>query len=312
MARLASDIWLIPVLTAEELRGARDGFDAAARSFPEFNQAAFGPGDVYVLGAFGAYGNPASFHNPWVRALRNKIHPLAQEALRTAAQPGELFHQLFDRMCLRPAGTTYSGEGWHRDICAGLNSLPSDKIFGGWVNLDDSPQVFRCVPGSSADIRVGQGFAMEEEPAPERVRDIIVGAGWMVLFRQDILHSIPKVRQSFNSYRLFVGFRLTTSEQPLYDVDKIVAEQAVPKLPSGQDPSLFSKNHNSCLLHRVTVPWSDRLLNAFVKQRRLLDNGVRRIHAMAPRVMRHGLRHYGVAYPGYTQQEKDVLLPHAI
>lgn len=311
MTRVASDIWLLPVFAADELPLMRDGFDAAARSFPEFNQAAFGPNDVYVLGAFGAFGNPGSFHNPWVRALRQRIHPVAREALRNVAQPGELFHQLFDRMCLRKAGTAYSGEGWHRDVCFGLNSLPSDKIFGGWVNLDNSPQLFHAVPNSAE--RVGQGFAIEEQPAPEEQRSVVVPSGWMVLFRQDILHSVAKVRNSQNSYRQFVGFRLTTSDQPLYDVAKIVEEQAVPRLPSGQEPALFSKNHNSALLHRITVPWSDRLLNEIVKQPRLLQgSSARRIHSMVPRVLRHGLRHYGAMYPGYTQQEVEVLIPHAI
>ena len=305
--RVASDIFLVHVFHARELADARAGFDAAARSFPEFNQDIFGADDVYVLGAFGAYGNPASFHNPWVRHLRGKIYPLALEALRTVAEPGERFHQLFDRMCLRRAGTAYSGEGWHRDICSGLNSLPSDKIFGGWVNLDDTPQLFHAVPNSAR--AVGQGFSREEQPEQHQQRSVVIPAGWMVLFRQDILHSVAKIKNSHNSYRLFVGFRLTTSEQPLYDVAKIVEEQAVPKLPSGQDPPLFSKNHNSCLLHRITVPWSDRLLKDFMKQPR----SIRGEHKLVvPMVVRHGLRHYGVPYPGYTQQEVEVLLPRAI
>ena len=67
--RLFEDgVAVVPLLTADELARYHAGFRSAQRNFPEFTPQA----RVYVRGGFGALGNPASFHNSLVRALRTR------------------------------------------------------------------------------------------------------------------------------------------------------------------------------------------------------------------------------------------------
>lgn len=302
---LADDVILVPIFSEFDVVGQRIGFVDACHNFPEFKN---GP---YVLGAFGALGNPASFHCPWVRNIRDYAYHYAVAALRNRMEPGERFHMLFDRMCIRRAGTAYQGEGWHRDVCEKLNSLPSDKIWGGWINLDLQDQVFTCVPDSSDDPHVGAGFAKADTPPDHMVRQIKVPSGYMVLFRQDILHTITKSRFFENSYRVFVGFRITTSDQPLYDVMDIVTNQKVPPLPSGQMPSMFSANHDSCLLYKQTIPWSDAAVHDIWKQERTIRGGT--VVRVVPRFIRRGLLEVlGMTYEKYSEEEIKQLLPHFI
>lgn len=302
----SADLFVADVFTPEELELFRLGIDDETRNFPEYKHDVMNDGDTFVLGAFGAYGNPASFHNPTVRLLRQITHNVARAVLRNVAQPGQLFHSLFDRMCLRKSGTAFLGESWHRDVCSLPTALPSDQIFGGWVNLDNSPQFFRCVPGSA--VHVGRGFSKEAVPPLELQQLIEVPPGKIIIFRQDILHCVTKLKNPSDSYRFFVGFRLTTSDQPLYDVDTIVSEQAVPPLPSGEPAPLFSKNHNSCLLHKITVPWSDKIVQDFLKEPRSINGEIK---LMVPRVLRRGLAYYGpqYMYPPYDAIDREILFP---
>ena len=53
------------------------GSSATLAGFPEFVQDGKKPLEMYVMGGFGALGNPASFHNPFVRKLRNWIMHMA-------------------------------------------------------------------------------------------------------------------------------------------------------------------------------------------------------------------------------------------
>ena len=68
-----------------------------------------------------------------------------------------LLEQVVDRVMIRRPGDKPVAEMWHRDVA--MNAKPTDKIFGGWINLDPhdfEPQNFSCVLGSS----VGCPFTM--------------------------------------------------------------------------------------------------------------------------------------------------------
>ena len=67
----------VPVYQLSELDELNSEFDAACHSFPEYartsaNKNKDGKDILYVLGGFAAFGNPASFHNTFVRKLRQK------------------------------------------------------------------------------------------------------------------------------------------------------------------------------------------------------------------------------------------------
>jgi hypothetical protein len=297
--QIADDLFLVSVIDEEDLAPIRRQFDDTSQDFPEFLDGA----TLYVLGAFGAYGNPASFHNPLVRILRKIVHPRALKAIRRVTEDGVNVHQLFDRMCLRKAGTAYQGESWHRDVVTGLASLPSDKIWGGWLNLGPSQQSFRCVPGSA--MAVGAGFARAEEPPADQQRTIWIRPGQMILFRQDILHAVTSVKYPEDSYRLFVGFRTTISMDPLYDVMGIVHDMTSPPLPSGQMPPMFSAMHDSALLHRITIPWSDNSIRPEFKQPRNVRGEIK---SVVPRFIRRGVD----VYPEYTHDDISIMMPRPL
>ena len=290
---MADDVIVVPCVRQEILGDQRTNFLLTCKEFPEFKQGT----ERYVLGSFGALGNPASFHNNWVRQIRCGAYKKALQVIPVGED--EKFHMLFDRMCTRQAGTTYQGEDWHRDIAS--NSLPGDKVWGGWINFDETNQVFTCVPGSSDDHHTGTGFSKDNPPPRHMVARVQVPPGYMILFRQNILHCITKTKSDHDSYRLFVGFRTTTSNQPLYDVVDITTRQSCPPLPSGQMPPMFSANHDSCLLYKHTIPWSDNAVqDPWKEERTILKTG--KSVRVVPRFIRKGLFEViGLGYLQYSQ-----------
>ena len=156
----------VPVYSQSELVDIGKKFDEACLSFPEYLRSPSDPSKnpeeqdlLYVLGGFGAYGNPASFHNMFVRNLRERANQSVTSKLLTpliSSYPDQKFAKelksqvLFDRMMNRPAMQEPTAEAWHRDIIEKStgNISPGDIIFGGWVNTSKHPQAFSYIPGS--------------------------------------------------------------------------------------------------------------------------------------------------------------------
>tara|TARA_B110000046_G_C12984327_1_gene394842 strand:- start:4 stop:1245 length:1242 start_codon:yes stop_codon:yes gene_type:complete len=250
----------------------------AMDGFPEYKRT--GKHVQRVLGGFGALGNPASFHHPTVQALRVKVKrevstPLFTRFRRRARLRLEV---LFDRLCVRAHDFgNVTKEAWHRDIYDGpkygLRTLPpEDEIFGGWINLSAQPQRFVGLLGSHAGPeareaqRRGGGFAelSEAQIRAEKVGarlaaqaertfgsvradangHLVVPPGHMLVFFQRLLHSVAGGKQPTEpQLRLFFGHRLTTETTPLFPLDGVLANNAVPRIPSGQVPPMYSTNH---------------------------------------------------------------------
>ncbi len=192
-----------------------------------------------TLGGFGALGIPSSFHHPDIRFMRTLIYDLVKPQLKGTHKNLEL---LFDRVSVRRPNTSISKESWHRDICP--NAKEGDVILGGWINLDPigtPPQYFSCSPGSQIDIEKNTGFVKEKEPSSKKVYEI--PPGHIILFHQNILHEIKPQKNKTFSYRLYLGWRLTNHEDPLFDNDSIIKHQSLPYLPSGQLPPMYAKLH---------------------------------------------------------------------
>lgn len=193
------------------------------------------------------------------------------------------YEMLFDRLCVRYKDFgAVTAEAWHRDIYDGakygLRELPAtlpdergdlkrrDLLLGGWLNLSPDPQRFVCKVGSHRGKRAeaaqneGGGFAKEAAGAGDELArqagehigvvhcdengHIIVPPGHLVLFPQSILHAVFPGKQPKPSLRLFLGHRLTTEDVSLFqDLEQVVANNAVPRIPSGQLPPMFSANH---------------------------------------------------------------------
>jgi len=163
---------------------------------------------------------------------------------------------MIDRLILRPVGFTISGEVWHRDI-APPQYLPKDggiEILGGWTNLDDTPQKFRCVPGSQLapdgtllDYRflANQGFDKipphQHSIMEQNAVTITIPPGYHLLFHQHIVHTI---------YRMFQGFILSTSptwnQYPFggnAELLRMSSEWSVPMTPGGHKWAIYAQKH---------------------------------------------------------------------
>ena len=269
---------VLPVFAGESRAAQEARVFEAMDEFPEYKR----PGRKVqrVLGGFGALGNPASFHHPVIQDLRATVKenvsiPLFKAYRRRA---GLRLEVLFDRICVRcDQFGSVTKEAWHRDIYDGpkygLRRLPDrDEIFGGWINLSDEDQRFVGILGSHASDaardaqRRGGGFA---QLAPDQVRaegverrlaeqanrtfgllkadgngHLLVPPGHMLIFFQRLVHSVAGGKQPKEpQLRLFFGHRLTTEETPLFPLDAVLVNNAVPRIPSGQVPPMYSQNH---------------------------------------------------------------------
>ena len=261
------------LLTPEEVAHYRQRLlDVELPAMPEFAH----PIEKYVDGGFGALANPASFHNPTVRELRQKIARRTWaffQAVCEREHPGESgwrLEQLLDRLALRSTGSSTSAETWHRD-----QSPTLDTVFGGWLNLDMSElggaaqgtQYFSCNPGTHRLSPAQVGFAALKKKTPEfeaakAAKTVVaVPPGHWVVFFQNLVHEVHPRKITYDSLRLFVGFRLTQSPRPLFDEVKpgnkpeerkafggaafhwrtfVFDDQGTPPIPSSQYPPLWS------------------------------------------------------------------------
>ena len=270
-----------------------DRLFAAMDEFPEY--VATGRSVQRVLGGFGALGNASSFHHEAVRAWRlflkhSVVAPICREYARRAADVPEDVHleALYDRLCVRCEDFNRpSAETWHRDVydAAKYRLRPlrdGDVVVGGWTNLDHRPQSFVGLPGTHAeDFHGGGGFAAFSAAdiarhgfaarlaaqASTRVGytlacnaagEIVVPPGHAILFTQRLVHAVKGGAQPETpALRVFHGFRVTTSAEPLFDHEETIAAGAVPRIPSGQIPPMYSQNHYAAFSNKGNAKWRE-------------------------------------------------------
>ena len=238
--------------------------------------------------------------------------PLMQEYA-----PGMRVEALFDRLCVRAkAFGKPTAEAWHRDMYdpekyVGKHDAPlrplqeGDFILGGWLNCNtQEPQYFSFVPGTHLEPHAkGGGFALEKEDFSTRRTRLTVPPGHVVVFLQGLVHEVVSgVQPVTPSIRLFTGHRVTRDTQPLYpDLAKWIDTQAVPRLPSGQRPPMFSPWHHTIKNGKMLDEWSQRMF----RPEFLLSN--------TPSRFMHSLRAYGdygrEMLPPYTEDERRVMWP---
>lgn len=240
----------------------------------------------------------------------------------------------------------------------GLPPLPSslpnnrrDEVFGGWVNMSDEDQKFVCLleshKGEAARLAQerGGGFAslskqeMQDQRVEERLfaqRDrrlgsvrtdsdgkVVVPPGHAVVFFQRLLHAVHGGAQPDEpQLRCFMGYRLTTLDAPLFASSHAATLDnfAVPRIPSGQVPPMYSQNHyaqfsksdsrfrtwakrtfrDECLYHRngYFTPGSKDNRNVSANKERYM-----------PSLAEMGM---GGAFPPYSEQDRNVLCPELL
>lgn len=334
---------VIPIMDQNETDLFRRALKECQQRFPEFEPTATAP---YVMGAFGAYGNPSSFHNPFIRTLRMRMAaPMIGffgEICRLRGGDDWRLEMLFDRTCVRRRGTVIAGEAWHRDLnpaimeAAGDDTFrprADDEVYGGFINLDEAGryQYFECIPGSHLDPISAKrahgsesGFQAEANPHNRPSRIYEVPPGHLIVFRQCILHNVMPRRLSHDSYRQFRCWRLVRREdRPLQDmggfdmtIEQVISSQAVPRLPSGQTPPMYSANHGSVMLwredHNSPRRFADKVVSVCREQKTAGRNSKHpgRVYIVPHRFMR-SLREYGLPmYPEYTDAETSLMRPN--
>ena len=313
----------VPLLSSSDLDLAIASVTNEVANFPEFQHAPTDP-PQYVLGGFAALANAASFHNPTVRHLRTLAHskmlPIFKELVRTGDKGythNMNLEQLIDRLLIRSPGQTPSGESWHRDVA--LGTLLNDVVFGGWINLDTSAQVFTGVPGThdNALNKSAVGFATVKKQAninkyKQTASKIVIPPGHIFVFNELIVHAVMCKPSKTVIRRLFTGWRLTTSARPLFATTIAdLQSQAVMQIKSGQMPAIYPKLYWTNWRDKL-VQWS-KCVHPSCRELRTVGSGLKQgeILDVAKQIM-PDLRTLNKMYAPYTQREINMHVPHRL
>jgi hypothetical protein len=268
--------------------------------------------EIPIMGGFGAYGNPTSFHHPEIRNIRSIIHSYMWNSFLNTF-PGKKAELLIDRFSKRRTGTSTMAESWHRDITNSKNVLINDNIYGGWVNLDppgSDAQGFSCVPGTHHDVTEKTGFVKftDEEIKDFKKRKTIfkIPPGHIIIFNQNIVHEVLPKKSIFDSYRLYIGWRITDSSIPLYDNTKVIEDQGIIILPGGMKPPMYYGMH--WMAHREKlIEWSRKVRPEFKEEKLFKKEG---IYFNVVQQYMISLREAGLPlWPEYSDYEKLILKP---
>lgn len=269
----------------------------------------------YVLGGFGAYGNASSFHNELVRKIRGdkmKHIPIFGELMRLAEEKGIVkdakkykVASFMDRMCKRITGTSTSKESYHKDMIP--KARETDFTIGGWIQLSADTSYFSCVPKTHTffPAKSQKGFAADKNKTC--THEIPVPQGNIIMFFQNLGHCVHATKRKTDSYRLFSVFLLTTKSSHIYNYEKVIQENGVPRLASHQCPWLYGPNHGSFWLDKITIPWSGRVFKPILLIKKKKKDGTEYTIVESPM---KSLKHYNLKlYPPYKNWEKQIFVP---
>ena len=250
------------------------------------------------------------------------------QALIHTMPPGTKLEQIIDRVQLRQPGDTPSPESWHRDTC---NIQPScscadgDHMFGGWLNLDLQDQGFSCVLGThQPGHNDGRGFATitdkaEKKLYSQRKSRVAIPPGHLIVFYANIVHEVLATKRKELSARMYCGWRLTRSSQPLFpavetkpgewkhDLHTTLTAQDLVPLPSGQTPPMHAKLHWVNYAETKLQPWSlANIKPQYLIERTMKSSG--KTYTVVPQFLHQPP---GVLYfPPYTERDIESHVPH--
>ena len=289
------------VFDIEELPYLRGEFKKSAENFPEFLSVT---NDEYVLGGFGALGNPSSFHNYFTRYVRYKVFKLTKKILKHDYE-GKYIQGLFDRILIRPKGKSPSKESWHRDITPGLKE--TSFVLGGWTNFDDKSNFFSCVP-STQTFQKEAGFIKLEGQKFTGTK-VEVKPGHAILFHQSLIHEVLPKKLDYTSYRVFHGFHISEEKENIFDYSKIIEDQGVPPEPSGQIPPMYAKLHWINFLDKIEI-FSHQLNRECIEEK--IRGTSKTSHSVVHRFMKSLKEYNFTLYDPYTEKEKEILTSQII
>lgn len=331
---------VVPCINECMLPSLRQEFEETVRNFPEFVDGA----EEFIMGGFCALGNPASFHNPFVRKLREwalhtSVNKVWKDYVRKYKQ-GSKLEQVFDRMMRRPVGKSPTAESWHRDIA--FKQREGDEVFGGWINLDSKPQYFNCVLNTHKDHplsaifettngerKVKKGFATfdkncsDVERFKKECKSIRINPGHMIIFFEHIVHEVVSKKAKHIMYRLFTGWCLTEHSLPLMANDaqsyrNKIQDMSVMDIKSGQVPAMYATLHWINWRGKIEK-FAENLRDVCKESKKLPEKRTAGgqqtdgpTHIVVPHKHMRSLAEYGFreAYPQYTEDEMQVMFPN--
>jgi hypothetical protein len=273
-----------PELVAGQI-AIKDAFNDAIYGMPEFKRgyAARAYADLddtrFVPGGFSALNHASSFHNPFVRRLREaamaRVAPVAAAITGYTRDPDEwVFEQAIDRMLFRAPNIKPGSETWHMDLPelpknatdAERRAIlpPKDEklVFGGWYSVGGE-QAFSCWPRShlhSKERAVG-GFAKLDADARwiAQTNKVVIDTppGHILLFDESIVHEVlgGGKKKAESTRRLFLGWTLrkgTPSMPPLLpNTETVITTQGIASLKSGQVPQFYPVSQQANLTVRM-------------------------------------------------------------
>lgn len=283
--------------------------DQVAELTPAF-KARFRNGRMATTWA-GFGGSPYADHGPKMRQLNQAIG----EAL--AGTVSSIFQSMFkeevqymmlpDRFRHQTPVQRPGVEAPHVD--APMYDTKDLSIVAGYINFGECDLVFEMCPGSAGSIPEATGFY----PIPKKDKDkypmarVTVPPGWCLLFNPSSVHQIAKERKTdptvgrhlFRRHVAFMGGHLEGNAVALAEQQKIWARcdaQQAFHLPSGQEPPVFPQHYKGALKYKQGAACEVAIeqqivggMGSVTKKRTLLP-----------------LPEMGVAFPPYTQAEKEV------
>lgn len=325
--------------TQGQRRQARADLQDTIAHFPEFNPEYVAlEGEPLVWDGMGALGTPSSFHNPFVRHLRLQVHMLVWEVMQFMVQLPTVpmcplvkdkvnFCQEVDRLMVRPAGCKPPAREWHYDPVnpdfKPRPNAPQDMLFGGWLNFDDVPHTFPCLVNELTTKDISGALARHERGSMGALHDprqalllsptaFSVPPGHLLVFANCVLHAVEAETKAYCQHRLFMGWRLTFSSQPLCaSLDKQLDTMAPVTLKTGEAPEVYSpeekRRHPDKVLEFLQRAFTPQVLHS-LHSRKQGSRG----HLPSPRFPSLKTLHLEDAYKPYTKVEKDILHPHPL
>jgi hypothetical protein len=325
---------IIPIFPTQNQRHAlRVEFLDSVRDFPEYSDSVI----THKLDSFGAFSNPSSFHCQFAKHVRSLVldavikNGVFNRYLGDSAQYYQM-ELLFERMMYRNGYTVPPKETAHRDFTPPEHLSQGDVMFGGWLNLSEEKLSFSCKPKSHLDVLDditvesfnnlnADAITAEFLPYKKRFR---VEPGSLLVYHNNLLTEYISRNPVNQTYNMLMGWRLTTSGALLFEEQKrnAVANLAVPLLPSGKLPRMYTVRHKnafwekSCAVRGRKIPgevmttkqWIKTSFTMPVLDRLSIDNSFGDTAAM------DSLTTYGYR-DGYEYNQKDeavVLSLHAI
>ena len=290
----------------QNLNTYRAEFDSTIQHFPEFKIHPGLDGIVkdttkqvlrYGLGGTSFIGNPAVFHAPFFRKMREIVMYIALEHVfrdykRLYLDSAFNIEQIIDRIMIRPPKDIATAEAWHRDEAPKADVVNGDLTFGGWINYDTEPQYFSCVKGTHKNLDITKrdkkkGFHKVDKadiPFYKENKSLIeIPPASIIIFIEDLVHEIFNNKKSIKQYtsiRQFFGWRLTKHVSQSIHGDQLrimLHNQSVIPLKSGQIPAIYPK---TCIMYSLQRERKDKFIEAALIRPDILDIKTRSLKSL--------------------------------